>query len=101
MGILAYLAPEASGAELYVSTERQFPMAISWSLHETTVGRIIKKVEDVLVKCGKFRRTCQRAVYQSGWEGKVCVVDVSEMEIERQKKNSGTITSATRSNHNY
>lgn len=31
----------------------QFHIATSWGLHETTVGRIIKKVEDVLV-CGKF-----------------------------------------------
>lgn len=34
----------------------QFHIAIGWGLHETTVSRIIKKVEDVLVKCGKFRR---------------------------------------------
>lgn len=83
----------------------QFHIAISWSLHETTVGRIIKKVEDVLVKCGKFRLPSQRALYHSGWEWKVFVVDVGEMEIERPKKNKDTITvaskSVTRSNHNY
>ena len=83
----------------------QFHIAISWSRHETTVGRIIKKVEDLLVKCGKFRLPSQRALYQSGWEWKVFVVDVGEMEIERPKKTKDTITvankSATRSNHNY
>ncbi|MBD1861535.1 IS5/IS1182 family transposase, partial [Trichocoleus sp. FACHB-46] len=30
-------------------------MAVSWGLHETTVGRIVKKVEDLLIKSGKFR----------------------------------------------
>ena len=61
----------------------QFP----WGLHETTVGRIIQKVENILVKCGKFRLPSQRQLYQPGWEWKVFVVDVSEMEIERPKKN--------------
>lgn len=65
----------------------QFHIATSWGLHETTVGRIIKKVEDVLIKCGKFRLPSQRQLYQPGWEWKVFVVDVGEMEIERPKKN--------------
>lgn len=65
----------------------QFHIAISWGLHETTVGRIIRKVEDVLVKCGRFRLPSKRHLYQPGWEWKVFMVDVSEMEIERPKKN--------------
>jgi hypothetical protein len=56
-------------------------------MHETTVGRIIKKVEGLLVKCGKFRLPSKRQMYQPGWERKVMMVDVSEMEIERPKKN--------------
>jgi hypothetical protein len=55
----------------------QFHIGTSWGLHETTVGRIIKKVEDILVKCGKFRLPSQRQMYQPGWEWKVMVVDVS------------------------
>ena len=75
----------------------QFHIATSWGLHETTVGRIIKKVEDILVKCGKFRLPSQRQLYQSGWEWKVMIVDVGEMEIERPKKNRNTTTVASRS----
>lgn len=72
----------------------QFHIAISWGLHETTVGRIIQKVEDVLVKGGKFRLPSQRQLYQPGWEGKVFVVDAGEMEIERpKKKNTTTVVS--------
>ena len=74
----------------------QFHIAISWGLHETTVGRIIKKVEDVLVKCSKFRLPSQRQLYRPGWEWKVFVVDVGEMEIERPKKNKNAITVASR-----
>lgn len=52
----------------------QFHIATSWGLHETTVGRTIKKVEDLLVKCGKFRLPGKRQMYQPGWEWKVMIV---------------------------
>lgn len=64
----------------------QFHIATSWGLQETTVGHLIRKVEDLLVKCGKFRLPSQRQLYQPGWEGKVLVVDVGEMEINAPKK---------------
>ncbi len=70
----------------------QFHIGTSWGLHETTVGRTIRKVENLLIKCGKFRLPSQRALYQPGWERKVMVVDVGEMEIERPKKNKNAIT---------
>jgi hypothetical protein len=75
----------------------QFHIGASWGLHETTVSRIIKKVEDVLIKCDKFRLPSKRALYQPGWEWKVFVVDVGEMEIERPKKNSELTTVVSKS----
>jgi hypothetical protein len=33
----------------------QFHISYELGLHETTVGRIVRKVENVLIKCGKFR----------------------------------------------
>ncbi len=65
----------------------QFHIAASWGLHETTVGRIIKKVENVLIKSGTFSLPSQRSLYQPGEERTVMIVDVGEMEIERPKKN--------------
>jgi hypothetical protein len=65
----------------------QFHIGVSWGLHETTVGRIVRKVEDVLVKGDKFRLPSHRQLYQPGWEWKVMVVDVGEVEIERPQKN--------------
>ncbi|BAU44954.1 transposase family protein [Leptolyngbya sp. O-77] len=64
----------------------QFHIAVSWGIHETTVGRIVRKVEDLLVKGGRFRLLSQRPLYQPGWEWKVMMVDVGEMEIERPQK---------------
>jgi hypothetical protein len=74
----------------------QFHIGVSWGIHETTVGRIVRKVEDLLVKCGKFRLPSQRQLYQPGWEWKVMVVDVGEMEIERPQKNRSATTVASR-----
>ena len=74
---------------------RQFHIGVSWGLHETTVGRIVKKVEDLLIKSGKFRLPSQRQLYQPGWEWKVMVVDVSEMELERPPKNRNATTVAS------
>ncbi len=73
-----------------------FHIGTSWRLHETTVGRIVKKVEDLLVKCSKFRLPSKRQMYQPGWESKVMVVDVSEMEIERPQKNRNVTTVASK-----
>jgi hypothetical protein len=75
----------------------QFHIGVSWGVHETTVGRIVRKVADRLIKCGKFRLPSQRQLYQPGWEWKVLMVDVGEMAIERPKKNRSVTTVASRS----
>lgn len=74
----------------------QFHIGVSWGVHETTVGRIVSKVEHLLIKCGKFRLPSQRQLYQPGWEWKVMIVDAGEMEIERPKKNRNTTTVASK-----
>ncbi len=63
------------------------------------MGRIIRKVEDLLVKCGKFRLPSKRHLYQPGWEWKVLVVDVGEMEIERPQKNRNATKSGKQKCH--
>lgn len=75
----------------------QFQIGVSWGIHETTVSRIVRKVEDLLVKCGKFRLPSQRQLSQAGWEWKVMMVDVGESEIERPKKNRNAITVVSKS----
>ena len=74
-----------------------FHIGVSWGLHETTVGRIVRKVEDLLIRCGKFRLPSQRQLYQPGWEWKVMMLDVGEVEIERPQKNRNATTVASKS----
>ena len=75
----------------------QFHIAVSFGIHETTVCRIIRKVEDILIGCGKFRLPSQRQLYQPDWAWKVLLIDVGEVEIERPKKNKERITVASKS----
>ena len=72
---------------------------MSWGVHETTAGRTIKKVEDRLVRCGKFRLPSQRQLYQPGWECSVMVVDVGEIPIERPQKNRNATESGKQKCH--
>ena len=46
----------------------QFHIGVSWGVDETTVGRIVRKVENILVKCGKFRLPSQRHLIKAGQE---------------------------------
>jgi hypothetical protein len=85
------------GLEYWREYRSQFHIGVSWGVHETTVGRMVRKVEDRLVKCGKCRLPSQRQLYQPGWAGKVMMVDVGEMEIERPQKNRNVTTVASRS----
>jgi hypothetical protein len=73
-----------------------FHIGVSWGIDETTVGRIIRKVEDILVKCGKFRLPSKRQLYQQGCGIEVTIVDAGEVEIERPKKNKRATTVASK-----
>jgi len=74
----------------------QFHSGVSFGIHETTVGRIIRKVEDILIGCGKFSLPTHRQLYQPDWERKVMVVDVAEVEIERPQKTDPAVEITTR-----
>jgi hypothetical protein len=67
----------------------QFHIAQSWGIHEATVCRIVRKVEDYLIGSRAFSLPGKRQLLQAEQQWDVVVVDVSETPIERPKKNSG------------
>lgn len=75
----------------------QFHIATSWGLSEAAVCRLIQKVEQLLLGCGKFRLPGKKQLYQNAHNWSVVVVDVTETPIERPKKNSELITVARKS----
>lgn len=81
----------------------QFHIGQSWGIHETTVGRIVRKIETILIQSGEFRLPGKKALHSTETEWNILVVDVSETPIERPKKTNDPTTvankSGTRSRH--
>lgn len=65
-----------------------FHIGKSWGIHESTVCRIVRKVENILIKSGAFRLPGKRELHSSAYSLQVVVIDVTETPIERPKKNS-------------
>lgn len=83
----------------------QFHIGLDFCVAESTVCRIVEKVEMLLVQSGCFRLPGKRQLQwpDSNWD--VVVVDVAEVHIERPQKNSDATTvaskNATPSKHNW
>lgn len=75
-----------------------FHIAQSWGLHESTVCRIVKKTEDILMQEEEFHVPGTKQLHQGEALGlSVMVVDVTEQGIERPKKNNEATTQARKS----
>ena len=69
-----------------------FHIGKSWGVHESTVCRIVRKVEQLLIRSGAFSLPGKKQLHQSVDKWKILVVDVTETPIERPKKtNAATI----------
>ena len=75
----------------------EFHIAQSYGISEATVCRTIQKVENALVRSGKFRLPGKKTLQASDTVFEVILVDVSEQPIERPKKAKNGITAAKRS----
>ena len=75
----------------------EFHIAQSYGVSEATVCRTIRKVENALVRSGKFRLPGKKAFQASDTVFEVVLVDVSEQPIERPKKAKNGIIVAKRS----
>ena len=73
-----------------------FHLATNWGISESSVSRIINRVEDILTESKEFALPTKRAEDFSA-DLEVVVVDVVETEIERPKKNKNDIIRARKS----
>ena len=74
-----------------------FHLAASWGLHESSVCRTIRRVEDILTKSRAFRLPGRKKLQPADHEIEFVVVDVAETPVERPKKRSSATTAARRS----
>jgi Helix-turn-helix of DDE superfamily endonuclease len=73
-----------------------FHLGQDYDLHESNVSRTIKKIEDILIKCGKFSLPSKRRLLEED-SFSYTIVDVTEMTVERPKKNKSGVTAEKRS----
>jgi len=64
----------------------QFHIAQSYGVSEATVSRTVRKIEDILMKSGKFTLPGKKALQSSDLAIEVILVDATEQPIERPKK---------------
>ena len=70
-----------------------YHISMDFGIHESSVSRIIRKVEDVLIDSGKFelpKKLPSRVDDDINWS--VVIVDATETPIERPKKTKETTT---------
>ena len=73
-----------------------FHLGQDWGLHESNVSRLVRKIEDILIKSKKFSLPSKRRLLEE--DGLTyTIVDVTEMTIERPKKNKKDVTAEKRS----
>jgi hypothetical protein len=74
-----------------------FHLARSWGIHESSVWRTIRRVEDILTKSKAFTLPGKKRLQLADHEIEFIVVDVAETPVERPKKSRKPITTARRS----
>jgi len=72
-------------------------IAASYGIHESNMQRLIKWVEDVLIKDGTFSLPGKKTLVKNEAEYDVVLIDATESPIERPKKNNGNGTRARKS----
>jgi hypothetical protein len=74
-----------------------FHIARSWGIHESSVWRTIRRVEDILTKSKAFTLPGKKKLQLADHEIEFIVVDVAETPIERPKKSRKPSTAGRRS----
>ena len=69
-----------------------FHIGQSWGVNESTAYRIIRKIEETLVKSRAFTLPGKKRLFNSDYQLQVVIVDVTESPIERPKKNKKSST---------
>ena len=73
-----------------------FHLGRDWQLHESNVSRLVRRIEDILIKSGKFALPGKKRLLADDTI-KYTIVDVTESLIERPKKNRSGFTVASAS----
>ena len=73
-----------------------YHIATAYKISEANCYKLIKKIEDILVKSEYFRLPSRKKLFQQNEDIKLIVIDATETPIQRPKKNRGSIIQARR-----
>jgi hypothetical protein len=73
-----------------------FHLGQDWGISESNVSRLVRKIEDILIKSKKFSLPGKRRLLEED-SLTYTIVDVTEMAIERPKKNKSVVIAEKRS----
>jgi len=65
-------------------------VGFEYGVSEATASRIVRDVESVLIKSGKFSLPSKRVLYKSDIDLEFIVIDATESQIQRPKKSKET-----------
>ena len=73
-------------------------MGIDYGISEGQASKLVRDVESVLIKSGKFSLPSKRALYEENSEIAFVIIDATESPIERPKKSKENTIQGKRSN---
>ncbi len=76
-----------------------FHISKDWKIAESTVCRIVKKVENILIQSRKFSLPGKKKLLDSALDEKLILIDVMESPIERPKQHQKTFYSGKQGEH--
>lgn len=84
--------------EYYREYRTLYHIGIDYGISEGQASKLVRDVESVLIKSGKFSLPSKRALYDADNEIEFVIIDATESPINRPKKNKKTTTQAKRNN---
>ena len=81
----------------YREYRTQFHIATEFGTTESNVCKIVRQVEEVLVRHPQFALPGKKALLQSSEETEVVLIDATEIMVERPKKSKSAVIPAKRS----
>ncbi len=84
--------------EYYREYRTLYHMGIDYGISEGYASKIVRDVESVLIKSGKFSLPSKRALYKSDSKIEFVIIDATESPIQRPKKSKNDTIQGRRSN---
>ena len=84
--------------EYYREYRTLYHMGIDYGISEGHASKIVRDVESVLIKSGKFSLPSKRALYEADSEIEFVIIDATESPIQRPKKSKKNTIQGRRSN---